>query len=299
MPAPLSACFLAHVHEALRPRFAAQGDLEQALSQLLSAAQTRWPAVRIAAGDFIAFLARRLSPELPAERPLSELRASDLYLLLGWRLGDAAATQAFAEQHLSRARALLAARQTSPAVIDDVLQIVCQRAAAPESGEGRASLYSGTGDLSAWLCICAVRELQRQRRKLGREVPLGDDLLANRGATQASGELLYLRPLYQREFKESFEEAIHQLTSRDRNLLRYYVLDQLTIDQLGVMFRVHRVTAFRMVTRARQRLIDRTRALLMQRIHVTPEELDSVLRVLRSDMQLSLRRVLQGESERE
>lgn len=60
-------------------------------------------------------------------------------------------------------------------------------------------------------------------------------------------ELSHLKATFAAEFKFALTLAIDELSVRDRNLLRQSVLDGLTIDQLGKLYRVHRATAARWV----------------------------------------------------
>ena len=71
-------------------------------------------------------------------------------------------------------------------------------------------------------------------------------------------------------------------------LLRLYHVDDLTIDQVGAIYGVHRVTAFRRITRARERLVAGTRRALQTSLAITPTELDSVMRLIHSQLDISV-----------
>jgi len=53
---------------------------------------------------------------------------------------------------------------------------------------------------------------------------------------------------------------------RERNLLRYQVLDRLGIDHIGALHGVHRVTAARWIAHARRALIEGVRRRLQDRL---------------------------------
>ncbi len=102
-----------------------------------------------------------------------------------------------------------------------------------------------------------------------------------------------------RQLREGYMHvALATLSVRDRNLLRQYLVDRLTIDQLGRLYRVHRVTASRWVNRAREAFVAATLLALRRRLRVTRSELDSVLRLLRSQVDVSLRHLLQTTTNR-
>jgi RNA polymerase sigma-70 factor (ECF subfamily) len=68
--------------------------------------------------------------------------------------------------------------------------------------------------------------------------------------------------------------------------LRY--VDRLSVDELSRVLRVHRVSAARRVAAAREELLSRTRRGLTAQIQLSGEELNSVLRLINSDLELSL-----------
>ena len=88
-----------------------------------------------------------------------------------------------------------------------------------------------------------------------------------------------------------------QLGAREQTLLRYHHVDGLNIDEIGAIYRVHRVTAFRWIEKAKEQLIKATLELLRTRLKLPSAELDSVLRMIRSQIHLSLVRHLGGPTD--
>jgi RNA polymerase sigma-70 factor, ECF subfamily len=76
--------------------------------------------------------------------------------------------------------------------------------------------------------------------------------------------------------------------------LRLHYVDRLSIDRIGTLYRIHRATAARQLTRVRDALIARTRALLGERLGVTESELASLLRLLESTVDVDLVELLGG-----
>jgi RNA polymerase sigma-70 factor (ECF subfamily) len=78
--------------------------------------------------------------------------------------------------------------------------------------------------------------------------------------------------------------------------LRQHILDELTIDDLARLYRVHRATCARWLTDARLELGKGTRKRLIAALGVKSDELESLLRFLDSDIELSISRILKGDS---
>jgi RNA polymerase sigma-70 factor (ECF subfamily) len=93
---------------------------------------------------------------------------------------------------------------------------------------------------------------------------------------------------YASEFRTAFKETLHRLDSRERTVLRYSALDGLSIDEIARLYSVHRSSAARWLVKARTDLLEGTRSRLMTKLDVTPEELDSILRLIQSQLDASL-----------
>ena len=136
-------------------------------------------------------------------------------------------------------------------------------------------------------------------RKGKHEVLVDDDhLIANHAMPGDDPELEYMKRTYAREFQAAFAEALANLGAREQTLLRSHHVDGLNIDEIGAIYRVHRVTAFRWLEKAKEKRVEATLILMRTRLNVSPRELDSVLRLIRSQVHLSLVRHLGGPSDR-
>jgi RNA polymerase sigma-70 factor (ECF subfamily) len=115
-----------------------------------------------------------------------------------------------------------------------------------------------------------------------------EDRLAELVASCESPELAYFKRTYRREVELAVREAVQALSDHERTLIKLHVLDRVTIQQIGRIYRVHRATAGRWLEDARARLWKATRALLLERLNVQPAELDSILRLVSSRLEISL-----------
>lgn len=104
-------------------------------------------------------------------------------------------------------------------------------------------------------------------------------------------ELALLRERYCDEVRRALAGALDQLAERQRNVLRQYYVDGLTIDQLAALYKVDRATTARWVVNARSAILVGTRDLLAQSLGATSAEIDSILRLVRSQLELSLRQL--------
>jgi RNA polymerase sigma-70 factor (ECF subfamily) len=101
-----------------------------------------------------------------------------------------------------------------------------------EGGRPRIAGYTGRGSLGGWIKVVAVR--QNLRRSPPQAVP--PDPGGESGAlADEDPELEFLRQQYGNVFAAAFEAAVAELTPRERNLLRYSVVDGLSIEQIAAI----------------------------------------------------------------
>ena len=133
------------------------------------------------------------------------------------------------------------------------------------------------------------------RRKRVDEPHTGDQLLATVPQSGADPEILHLRAQYAAEFEAAFHDTIRTLDARDRNLLHLHFIDGLTTDQIGLTYGVHGATAARWIGRARQTLFDGTKKVLADRLRLTHSEFHSLMGLLLSQLDVSIRHLLLAE----
>jgi RNA polymerase sigma-70 factor (ECF subfamily) len=169
---------------------------------------------------------------------------------------------------------------------DDARQILHQRLFVGDAP--KLATYSGRGPLRHWLRVVARRivlELVDERE------PLADDWeVAALPVAGDDPELAYVKARYRAEYKQAFAAALAALGERERTILAQYHVDGLTIDQLGALYGVHRVTASRWVLRAQDELRRHVLEWLDQRLGLSAADLRSVTRLVRSQLSLSLAR---------
>ena len=205
--------------------------------------------------------------------------------------GDRAAIERIERDVLPAATAALRALSVPADAIDECLQRVrVTLLVGRDDGHPRLLDYRGRGSLRAWVRVVAVREsLMLQRRK---DIPLGDAVLAAVPDPADDPELRYLRADLRDELRAAVAAALTALEPRDRTLLRYSLLDNLTLDEIGAIYRVNKSSVSRWLARCRERLWEAARDELGRRLEGQTDTISSLVRSLRSGLDLSLERLL-------
>ena len=300
----LVPAFLDAVPAEVRTVLSAMADLDLRLWTLYGEGRAAWPDLALEAKDLVAFVAHGISADL-ADAALDGLRPADLYLACACARGMTAAINAFDRDYMREVDIALARMRIGGARLADVKQLVRQRLfvgggthGAPTS-PGKIAEYGGRGDLRRWVRSVAVRTCLNDLRKGKREILVDDDHLIAQHAIQTDDpEVEYMKRTYSEQFKAAFGDALGQLGPREQTLLRYHHVDGLNIDEIGAIYRVHRVTAFRWLEKAKEQLVRTTLEVLRARLKLPANELDSVLRMIRSQIHLSLIRHLGGPSDK-
>jgi RNA polymerase sigma-70 factor (ECF subfamily) len=268
-------------------------DLEHVLADCLARAAAAWPDVVVGEALFIRAIGERLHSGDPV-RDIAAMHIEDLYLACGCTADDPAALAGFETSYGTVIARAIAASGISLAMRADLGQIVRQRLlVAPASGGvPRIATYSARGPLRSWVRVVATREAARMLSRARCDVTGDDSELADMIAGDDDPEIRYFKRLYHEEFKRALHAALDMLDDRLRLVLQQHVLDGLGIDQLAAVHRVHRSTAARWVQTAHHALRSGTQRELTRRLQLSPGELASVMRLIGSQLHVSLSRVL-------
>ncbi len=293
--AELAPLFVAHVPPAVRATFE-RAAIEEEVARLWSLATTAWPEIDLAPDAYLAFVAERLPIDIAEPtRTLRDLPASDLYLACACARGDKKAIACFAEHYAPAIRSVVTGRSARAGLADEVRQVLFERLFVSRDGApSPISEYKGRGELGAWVRVAAARIMlnllrsEKRRTAAGdahaREpIPLDDPLFAR----------LELR--HREDFQAALREAASELTTRERNLLYQHHVDGLTMEQLSAVYGLHRVSVIRAIGKARTKLAEGTRLRLRERLRVSETELESLLRSVGPNLDLSIRRYLRPD----
>lgn len=216
---------------------------------------------------------------------VEDARMTELALCRACAAGDARAIGELDKGYITQIDRVL--RSYDADLVDEIKQRVRDKLLVAEPGtEPGIARFDGRGPLGRWLQVVATREALMHARATRRAVARETDYAGR------DYELTTLRREYREEFERAFADSLAQLSSKDRNLLYYHLVAGLSIDRIGALYNVHRVTAFRWLREARATLVAHTRELLGQRMQLATEELDSLLRLVQSRASVSVERLL-------
>ncbi|HVE82772.1 MAG TPA: sigma-70 family RNA polymerase sigma factor [Myxococcales bacterium] len=291
---PLSSAFSAAASASLRRRLPAGPALERALQGVLRRARQEQPEVAVAGTDFVRHLAGRLEPGEDLLAALEALHAGDAYLACACARKEAAALSGF-DRRFRRVVAEAVARMVNrdPDFVEDVRQALREKLFVGVRGTPPKILdYSGAGPLDSWLRSAAVRTALNLREGTRREEPMDDALADRLPESSDDPEIKALKDRCRRELKGAFQAALGQLSAQERDVLRLNLVEGQSIDRIAERFGTHRSTAARWLTQAKQRVTEFTRDELVARLDWNDRELRSVVRLVRSQLDLSIQRYL-------
>jgi RNA polymerase sigma-70 factor (ECF subfamily) len=288
----LSSIYLANVAPRLRSLLGSHKDLEQQLHQVLQEAQERWPSVHCDSKTFIEYLAERSPEDAPESFFFHQMKTGDLFLACACARGETHAAEIFQETFSSDIDAALAQFKQDREFAREIKQQLMQKVlVGDETHSPTISQYLGVGDLRNWMRITVIRLAYDALKQQKRESHLDEEALVCIAAQQDGQEMQVIKKLYRQQFKSAFAAAFETLSAKERNLLRYQVLEELNFDQIGRIYHVNRSTICRWIAKIREKLLTRTRQQLAQTIKGGESELDSIVNLVQSQLDLSLHRL--------
>lgn len=251
--------------------------------EALAAGRAAHPAIAVPAEGFAGYLAGR------HPRP----HAADLYLCFGCLARDASALATFEALMRLAVDGSLIGLGLPHDEREEVKQSLRERLLVGDARGPRLADYTGKGSLAGWLRTSAVNaalNLNRQRART--RVVDDEDSWLTSPSPDDDPEMAALKRSCGAAFRQAFGEAIAELPPRSRLLLRQHLIDGLSHEQLGALHGVHPVTAFRWLRDARAEIVAATRRRLGAALRLRPAELDSLLRLLESQLDASVSRLL-------
>ncbi len=257
---------------------------------MLEAARAQWPDVHFDDGKLRELVGDRLAGD-------EVLASGDVLFAAAAQLQEPTAIAAF-DRVLTEVDAAGASVGAPKDLVEEVKQLLRLQLLVPKDGKppGIAG-YRGKGPLRGWVRITATRELIRHKKKRAREAPIEhslDHLLTSR----IDPALEALKAEYRSEFAVALREAIGDLSAEDRTLLVQQVVHDMSIDEVGTAFGVHRATAARWLNRARGALVAATHKRLAARLEIPVEQIESVIRMVSSQLDASVIRYLREQQGR-
>jgi RNA polymerase sigma-70 factor (ECF subfamily) len=249
------------------------------------------PRVSLTLEQFVRAWDRQLARPTSLVNALAAVYFDDLVLAIACGEGDPAALELLDRRYLSQIGSYLGKHGGTASFADEVRQRVRLRLLVAEpGGTPKIAGYTGSGPLGAWLRVITIRSARDLHRAAHPTSPLTDAIAV--ASPKPDPELDYLKLRHGAEFRAALAEVLGSLQPRQRNLLKLYFLDGLTVEIIGGMFGVNRSTVTRWLADIRERIRDETYRVLRARLGVGDSELEHLWGIVESRMDLSLRGLL-------
>jgi RNA polymerase sigma-70 factor (ECF subfamily) len=295
---PLSRIFLRHSD---RWSTCDPALLEQVLVDLVGRASAAWPDVTVSWETFIAYLAERVNTRARAgEGRVEDVahHATDLYLACACVHGNERALVMVEQSFLRPVLGELRRKRTLGPWVDEVGQRLRERLfVGDRDSPPRIVHYNGQGSLKGWLRVAATRlaiDFERTDRAEGK---------ARKNASvpvrALDPELALMKSRYEPEFQTALGAAFAALSSRDAAVLRLHFLQGTSAAAIGSIYGVGAHTVFKWITRSRRMILEQVRRVLQERLQLGGPELESVIALLGSKMDLTISRYLRESGARQ
>jgi RNA polymerase sigma-70 factor len=264
------------------------GPHAEALQRLFDNARRAWPEVDVGLDTFLARLDDGGASLLRGDSAVASERARDLYLACACEAAHPAALAAFDRHYLDVVSAAVARIDSSLDFADEVRQILRERILV--GPDARIREYRGGGALRGWVRTAAVRTALNLRRAHRHQPPLGQ---STTGVTQAlDPELALLLQRYRDDVHGAIKRAFAEIDRDDCQLLRFYYLDKLTLNRIAALYKVGISTVFRRLEAATRGVLTRVRSDLSERLGISSQGIDTLLRHVHDSLDVSLSQVL-------
>ncbi|MEM9193168.1 MAG: sigma-70 family RNA polymerase sigma factor [Myxococcota bacterium] len=268
--------------------------LSQALESLYDQATAAWPGVKVEPAAFVQYLADRAPDLTDPIDALEAMHGVDLFLALACANGDPAAHRHFENAIVVGIGPAVSRIDKDPEFVREVEGEVRIKLLVANPGPPRISSYLGRGPLRSWVQVAAIRTAYSLKRKVRKEPSENLDKIADQPFVGDNAELAHIRAESQAVFAEAFEKAMAELDARQRNVLRLYLLDEVSAEAIGRMYQVHRATVARWIARAQATVLSSLQRTFRSELKLSESEFNSLMRLVQSQLHISIATVLQG-----
>jgi RNA polymerase sigma-70 factor, ECF subfamily len=269
-------------------------ELSEQLDALLRTGRAAHEDVPVADEMWLQHFVRHLRPgEIVVQ--IAEMRAGDVHLALACLDGVRVAHAQLDLRVRAIARQALAGIRLEQVSADDAIQTLLEKLLVATTGPGKLAGYSGRGPLDGWLRVALARtalDMVRTRRTPDTATFEESEALLNLAATN-DPRLEALRATCGPALKRAIEAGVALLPIEDRALLRLSVVDGLSIDDLAGIYRAHRATMARRLARAKNAILEHSRAHAMDALGVGEAEFASLMGVMLSGLDVTFHRLLE------
>jgi RNA polymerase sigma-70 factor (ECF subfamily) len=273
---------------------AALPELEAALTTAFERARQALPALAVPAESFARHLGRVVAAETDDPvTDLATLHLEDLYLACACLERAPGAVDAFEARCADRVRAAIASTIKSDEARAEIGQrlrdaVLVGTVEAPP----KLAAYTGRGPLDRWCAIVAQRLalMMSRSESTGRRAHERASLEA--ALVPQEPEIAFIKEKYRVQFEQAFADALAKAPEKDRLLLRLHLVTGVSVEGIGKMYQVSQSTASRWLAAAREGVAAEAQRLLAERVNLDRSEVASVARLVASQLDLSMSRLL-------
>ena len=268
-------------------------DLEALLASHLERVRTAWPKLAMDPAKFSDHV-RSIAGAAPAPAQLlGTMYVEDLYLARACLDRVPGAAEHF--ERLVRSAVGTVVRRMGGAsdLKDEIAQkLLTALLVGTRLGGPALADYQGRSGLTLFIRICAKRMALNARRDSRARHRLLDRLSEEIDLAQRLPEEALVKGKLRKPFTAALRSAIERLPERDRVILRLHLVGGVPTRRLATMYNVNQATVSRWVSRARETIWDDVRRELRAKLALDNSAVDSILRTVRSDDDISLSSVL-------
>jgi RNA polymerase sigma-70 factor (ECF subfamily) len=247
-----------------------------------------YPHLAVDAAAFAAHLARSAALSAGASGP-ADLFVEDLYLACACCERMAGAAETFQQRFGRAIRTALAALSGSPGFREEVEQQVYEDLLVGGARDRpRIGRYAGHGPLARWVAVVAQRAALMTLRSDASMARARDAAALERVESSMQGETAFLKSEYGPVVNQAIAQALAELPARDRVVLHLNVVGGAGVTRLGKMYGVSASTISRWLARARDEILQKTHGLLCARLRLRPDEIDSLMALVASQLDISV-----------
>lgn len=286
----LEETFLAHLAYGLGGRALPSG-LGSSLARLVEEGRAAWGALDVGADLFVAQLASHIPADEEIAKALSRAHAADLHLACACANGVPGAAEALKRTYEPALLAYVRKTLGSSLIVDEVWQALLVKLLVGDGDRATIACFGGRGPLAAWLKIAAYRLGLNLLRSEGKLELTSLEALAG-AIHDRDPELDLLRARYGEALRVALSDAFRGLNSHERVLVQLAYVEGMTHARISVMYRVNQSTITRRLFEIRERIAASVQRSMRVRAGVEPSELLSIVRLLGSQIDLSVARWL-------
>ena len=248
-----------------------------------------YPRLKVAEEVFRRHYARAVGAQ--RQRAEKELAVEDLYLACACAAGVAGAAAAFEAKYRKILRRAVSRVLSNPTERDEVVQSARKSLlVGSANADPKIGMYTGQGPLEHWVAVAAIRLAISHGRAEGAERRLREKVIDD--ALGGDPELLMVKGEIRQELQAAVKDALERLDDRARLVLRLWLVSGSTLANIGKALGVTQQTVSRWLADARDQIFTDVQRTLADRLKIARDELPALARLLSSQLDISISRIL-------